>query len=66
MLKKVLAICYAEAILALMALPSYAWSGPMCDGPFKSFRWMGPAFASAFCSLCTSGAFNNYGNAGFW
>jgi len=64
-LKKIFTLCLiVTGYWATM--PVTAELGRTCTGPFKPFPWMGPAFFSAFCDLCTKGFFNNYGNAGFW
>ena len=50
----------------LAAMPAMAQVGPACNGPFKPLPWMGQAFFSAFCNLCSQGFFNNFFNASFW
>jgi hypothetical protein len=64
-LKKILLSCLIGASY-LMTMPAVAQLGPACTWPFKPLRWVGPAFANAFCTLTSQGFFNNYGNAGFW
>lgn len=66
MLKKILPFYLALTVFTISVMPSIAQFGPACTWPFKPLRWMGPAFANAFCTLTSQGFFNNYGNAGFW
>jgi len=64
-LKSILLFFFVSLTYPTM-LCAAAQPGPIFAWPFKPFRWMGPAFANAFCTLASQGFFNNYGNAGFW